>query len=328
MSRYLVIGGAGYLGLEVVRQLLEKGHDPVVFSNQPSALLEAMGVETVQGDIRNLQELEPVFERNAGAFVVHMASIISIERKRNPILDEVNIEGTRNILALCKKHAMGRLCYVSSVHALPIITEGKVKQEITEYQAEQVIGQYARSKATASAHVLQAIHEGLDVVLVLPSGIVGPGAQNQGMTTPMILDFIQGRLNVYVEGGHDFVDVRDVANGILLAIQKGRTGQSYILSGHYFSIKQVLDLVAEVTGQKPVRIRLPMSLFRAAAALVEGGSSLFRKKPYITSYMAHALDSFELYSHHKASKELGYTVRPMKQTIRDTVASLKGRHAV
>lgn len=323
MKQILVIGGAGYLGRTVVRQILERGQSPIVFSNVASPELQALGVPIILGDIRNRDQLARAFEVLApGAQVIHCASLITIEKKPIPELRAVNVTGTRHILDLCKKYPVGRLCYVSSVHALPKVLPGLVKREIRRFSPSRVVGQYAKSKALASQLVHNEAAAGLNAVVVYPTGIVGPGKSGQGQTTPLIQAFLVGKLPFYVEGGYDFVDVRDVAWAILAALDKGPSGQAYILSGGYFTMKQILDMVAQVAGRPKLKLALPGSVFQVIAPVAEWGARLIGKKPMLTGYMAQVLSSFELFSHQKASQELGFSPRPMIETVADTVASL------
>ena len=323
MKQFLVIGGTGYLGRAIVTEIIQRGDQPIVFSNTASPELQALDVPIILGDIRNMEQLRRAFESLLpGAQVIHCAGLITIESKPMPGLSAVNITGTRNILQLCREYPVGRLCYVSSVHALPQIQQGHVKREIRRFSPRRVIGQYAKTKAMASQLVHNEAADGLNAVVVYPTGIVGPGKQGQGQTTPLIQAFLDGKLPFYVEGGHDFVDVRDVAFGVLAALERGRRGEAYILSGGYYTMKEILDMVAQVAGRKRLYFSLPAGLFRMVAPIVEVTSRLGGKKPMLTRYMAHVLASFELYSHQKAAYELGFRPRPMLDSVADTVVSL------
>lgn len=322
MKQVLVIGGTGYLGQAVVREALKGGYQPIIFARSKPPRIDGIEITYVQGDIRRRPDLERAFSQlSPGARVIHSAGLITIERKEVPGLRETNVDGTQLILDLCRQFPVGRLVYVSSVHALPS-TPGRVKQEIDRFSPAQVTGQYAKSKALATQLVLNRARGGLDAVVVYPSGIVGPGSLGQGQTTPLIRAFLAGWLPFYLSGGHDFVDVRDVAQGVMAALEKGQSGEGYILSGDYHTFREVIDMVAEVAGQKSPSGYLPSAILSPIAWLVETGAELLGKKPLLTSYMIEVLESFELYSHIKASRELGYPPRPMIESIRDTVDSL------
>lgn len=324
MKKYLVIGGAGYLGRAVVDEIVHRKFDVMVFSNVPSPELTEQGIQVILGDIRNQEELEVAFlNTDEETDIIHCASIISLEKKRNPTMMEVNIEGTKNVLEMCCKYPIHRLCYVSSVHALPPVKEGTVKTETSSFSPELVEGWYAKSKAIATQMVLDETKRGLEAVIVHPTGIIGAVHDQLGQTIPVMEAFLEGKLPMIIPGGHDLVDVRDVALGILSALDKGQTGRNYILSGSYHTIEEVLNLVAKEAKYKPQKHYLSTSFIRLGAYLLESISTLFGHKPKVTEYMANTLETFELYSHERASKELGYRPRPLAQSIRDIAVALK-----
>ncbi|WP_459129871.1 NAD-dependent epimerase/dehydratase family protein [Guggenheimella bovis] len=323
MKEIIVIGGAGFLGSELVRQIAQRGDRPIVFSNHPSPYLEVLGVPVFVGDTRNKESLRDCISKYEKPEVIHCASIITIEKKPVDELFDVNVTGLRNTIEVCQELNTGRLVYVSSVHAIPMRRLGLVKREIREFDEDRVIGQYAKSKAKASRYAIQAMDAGMDMVMVHPSGIVGVAPLGEGMTTPMIRDYLLGKLKVLVGGGHDFVDVKDVAEGTLSALDKGKRGENYILSGDYHSAKDILDEVSRLAGKKPIGAVMPMGIFKIVAPVVEWGAETFRKKPPLTSYMATTLSSFELYSHNKASKELGYRTRAIEETLTELIEAIR-----
>lgn len=323
MSQYLVIGGTGYLGRTIVAQLKARGDSVMVFDRQADSELVAWGIPFILGDIRSAYQLKRAFKLlSPGARVIHAASLITLESKPHPELSAVNIRGTENIVRLCRKYQVGRLGYISTVHALPFETSGRVKREISRFLPIRVVGQYAKSKAMASQIVYNAACQGLDAVIVHPTGIVGPGKGNQGETTPMIQAFLAGKLRFAIAGGHDFVDVRDVADGVFRAMERGQRGESYILSGGFYTTQENLNMVAKLAGKKPPRIVLPAAVFRFVAPIAEYGFRLLKRRPLLTKYMAFTLSHFELYSYQKAARELGYQPRSMWETLRDTLDQL------
>ena len=164
---------------------------------------------------------------------------------------------------------------------------------------------------------------GLDVRVVHPSGICGPYDYGHGHLTQLVQDFCTGRLAAGVDGGYDFVDVRDVAAGILACCERGRPGECYILSGRYCTVRDVLAMLHRITGRRRVRVMLPLWLARAAAPLSEQYYRLLRQPPLYTAYSLYTLSSGARFSHAKAARELGYTTRPFGTTLADTVAWLR-----
>jgi dihydroflavonol-4-reductase len=197
--------------------------------------------------------------------------------------------------------------------------------EITHFSPDKVVGSYAKTKAEATSYVLDAAKQGLNTCVVHPSGIVGPNDYGRGHITTLVIDYYKRRLTSGVSGGYDFVDVRDVANGIISACDKGRQGECYILSNKFFKIGEILDLLHEITGKKKIKNFLPLWFVRATAPLAELYYKILQQPPLFTSYSIYTLNSNAMFSHQKAIDELGYTTRDMKGTLIDTVNWLKER---
>ena len=190
-------------------------------------------------------------------------------------------------------------------------------------QAWRAQARCMRGSGPRTAYALAARARGLDVRVVHPSGICGPYDYGHGHLTQLVQDFCTGRLAAGVDGGYDFVDVRDVAAGILACCERGRPGECYILSGRYCTVRDVLAMLHRITGRRRVRVMLPLWLARAAAPLSEQYYRLLRQPPLYTAYSLYTLSSGARFSHAKAARELGYTTRPFGTTLADTVAWLR-----
>ena len=171
------------------------------------------------------------------------------------------------------------------------------------------------------------MRDGLDAVVVQPSGIIGPFDTAGNHLVQLIRDYLRGALPACVRGGYDFVDVRDVAAGCLLALENGRCGASYILSNRYYEVKEVLDIVRGEAGGRRLPV-LPMAVARAAAPLLQWTARLRGQRPLYTAYSLHTLKSNDRFSHDKATAELGYRPRDLRDTLRDTVLWLRRKQAV
>jgi dihydroflavonol-4-reductase len=227
--------------------------------------------------------------------------------------------GARNVGQTCLKAGVRRLVYTSSVHALEEPPHGVPVCETTEFRPEVLDGDYAQSKARASIEILRCVEQGLDAVMVFPSGVIGPYDFRLSDMGQLFVDFARGRLKAYVDGAYDFVDVRDVVAGLLLAAEKGRRGEGYILSGERVAVKGLLNLLEQVTGVRSRARRLPMMFARFAARFAPAYYRLRRAKPRFTSYSLRVLASNCLMSHAKAARELGYAPRPLRESVRDTI---------
>lgn len=326
---YLITGAAGHLGSVIVKDLIKKKKQvrALVLPNEKHAPKD---VELYYGDICDKESIRECFENLNGKkmIVIHCAGIVSITSKFNQKVYDVNVNGTKNIVDLCKEYNVLKLIYVSSVHALPELKNNKVITEITKFNAEEVIGLYAKTKSEASAYVMEAVKQGLNACIVHPSGIIGPYDYGNGHLTTLIIDYYKGRLPAGVNGGYDFVDVRDVANGIILICDKGICGECYILSNKYFKVEEILTLLHDISGKKKVSIYLPIWFIKIIAPLTEFYYKMLNQTPLFTPYSIYTLSSNANFSHKKATKELGYKTRDMKDTITDTITWLKEKERI
>ncbi len=316
---YLVTGAAGHLGSTLLR-LLQRAGAQVRGLLLPGERPPATGAQFFEGDVRDAASLRPMFEglEAYDVIVIHTAGIIDISGEVTPQMREVNVAGTRNIVALCREYNVRRLVYVSSVHAIPEKSKLRVLREVRHFSPQEVIGGYAKTKAEATQIVLDAAEAGLDAVVVHPSGILGPYDEKGNHLVQMVRDYMNGRLPACVRGGYDFVDVRDVAAGCLAAAERGRRGECYILSGRHYEVKEVLRMVREVQGGRRLPV-LPMWMARAAAPLLALHARRKKERPLYTKYSLYTLSSNDRFSHDKATEELGYRPRDLFQTIADTV---------
>lgn len=317
---YFITGAAGHLGSVITRQLISNGKQvrALVLPNEKHTPEK---VELYFGDVCDKESIRPCFENLNGRqlVVIHCAGIVSIASKFNQVVYDVNVTGTKNIVDLCKEYGASKLVYVSSVHAIPEQPHGIAITEITEFNPGRVVGLYAKTKAEATAYVLDAARQGLNACVVHPSGIAGPYDHGRGHLTTFVIDYYKRRLTSGVNGGYDFVDVRDVANGIIAACDKGRQGECYILSNKFFQIRDILTLLHEITGKRKIKSFLPIWFVKATAPLAELYYKMLKQTPLFTSYSIYTLNSNAQFSHQKATSELGYMTREMKATLTDTV---------
>jgi dihydroflavonol-4-reductase len=328
--KYLVTGATGHLGSAVVSELLASGLQDIrvlVMPGDPAASRLPAGLERTEGDILDSAALDRFFDvpHSEETVVIHCAGIVSTSMKFSRKLHDVNVTGTKNIVDRCAALQIKKLVYVSSVHAMPTLPEGRVMTEIDAFDPDKVVGPYAKSKAEATAYVSAAVKGGLNAVLVFPAGILGPNdyARSNNITQ-LILEFCRGKMPFGVKSRFDFVDVRDVARGIVAAADKGRVGEGYILGNRQVSVPEMFDLFHKETGMRRTRFFAPLWLCRAGLPVMSLYYRLRRQKPLFCAYSLQTLGGNSLYSHDKAARELGYRTRPIAETIRDTIAWLKG----
>ncbi len=316
----LVTGATGHIG-NVLVKLLTTRHEPVrafVLPGEDRSPLDGLDLEVVEGDVTRPETLTRALYGVRAVY--HLAGMISILPGKNELLRRVNVQGTINVLHACLQSGVQRLVYTSSIHAITRVPQGITIDETLPFDPKNPYGEYDRSKAEATLEVIKAAHQGLDAVIVCPTGVIGPYDYHCSEVGQIILDCIQEKPQFYVDGAYDFVDVRDVAEGIILADEKGKQGETYILSGEQISVNSLLDTVQDTSGLHFLRLRIPMSIAQLAARFTSPYYRLTHTKPRFTPYSLEVLASNSRISHGKAQRELGYLPRSLTITIRDTVA--------
>lgn len=330
---YIITGANGFLGNNIVRKLVKNEENEVralVLPEDNLNSLKGLNCKIYKGDVTKKESLSSIFEvpENAELYVIHCAAIVYIKTKHNPKVYEVNVNGTKNVIdKVLEKNA--KLVYVNSVHAITEKPNNELITEISNFEPEKVEGQYAKTKAEIANYVLEMVkNKNLNACIVHPSGIIGPNDFGSSHLTQLIIDFANGRLTACVKGGYDFVDVRDVADGIISACDKGKKGECYILSNRYVEIKELLDIISEVRNTKKIRTILPMWLAKLTAPLSEIYYAILKEPPIYTKYSLYTLKSNSNFSNEKAKKELGFKNRELKETIKDTVTWLKQNNRI
>ena len=333
---FVVTGAAGHLGCYIVNKLLFLGKRvralvlpgekcPIFIDENRHLLMECTG------NVCDPDSIASVFDDGAAVdggaavefIVLHCAGIVSITKKEDRKVYDVNVGGTANVVEACRKYNVKRLVYVSSVHAIPPLPRGQVMREVKMFDPEAVPGYYDKTKAIATQLVLDAAQNGLDAVVVHPSGIIGPRGLPTGNMAQLITRFVRGKLAAAIHGGFDFVDVRDVADGVIAAAANGKSGECYILSNRFVDFMELFDTLSEASALKRLKMYLPMRLARAFAPFAEVYYRLAHKTPVFTRYSLETVSGNALYSHDKASREFNYSTRPLKETLVDTVRWIK-----
>jgi hopanoid-associated sugar epimerase len=253
----LVTGATGFVGGAVARALVRAGVDVRVLirSNSDFQNLVGLSVERVEGDLRNPASLQSAL---AGCHhLYHVAAHYALWAKDPAIFYDVNVTGTRNVLSAARLAGVERTVYCSTIGAIGLPPGGGLGSEETPVSLDQMAGHYKRSKYLAEQEVLKFAHEGLPVVIVNPSAPVGAGDVRPTPTGQVIVDFMKGRMPAYIETGMNIVDVEDVAAGHLLAMEKGRQGERYILGCKNLMLREVFDILSGLTGVKAPSLRLP-----------------------------------------------------------------------
>lgn len=326
---YLVTGAAGFLGGHVCRQLLERG-DRVrafVLPKDPAAKYLPKDVEIVEGDLCDRESLEPFFsvEEGTKTICIHVASMVTVDPDFNQKLIDINVGGTKNMIAKCLEHGeCEKLVYVSSTGAIPESPKGEKIREADTFDPNQVVGWYSKSKAMATQAVLDAVkYQGLNACVVHPSGILGPDDMAVSETTGTIIRIINGEMPIGMQGSFNLCDVRDLARGCILAADKGRSGECYILGNEEVTLKELCQMLTAECGCKPIRFYLPLGIANKMAKLMERQAKKKGKKPMMTTFSVYNLARNNTFDYSKAKEELGYQTRSYQETIHDEVKWLE-----
>ena len=326
---YLITGTTGFLGSTVCRQLIERGETVRAFAlpNDKGIEFVPSEAEIVIGDLCDKESLEKFFSIPEGmeSIVIHCASMVTVNPAFNQKLMDINVGGTKNIIGKCLEHRECRkMVYVSSTGAIPELPKGQKIKEIDIFDPDKVVGCYSQSKALATQAVLDAVRErGLNACVVHPSGIYGPGDNAIGESTNTVIQLLNGKMPVGIQGSFNLCDVRDLANGCILAAEKGRKGECYIFGNKEVSLKELSRILTMETGCKPLKFCLPIGIAKFLARLSEKQAKKSGKKPLITTFEVYNFDRNNAFDSSKAVNELSYRTRSFEETVRDEVAWLK-----
>ena len=313
----VVTGAAGHVGGTLVRALLAQGRSVRALVHRDRRAIEGLDVALAVGDVRDLASLCRAFAGAEGVY--HAAGRITLSMRDWRQAEAVNVGGTRNVVDACLSSGVRRLVHFSSIHALeqePLdvpVDESRLPVDAARCPP------YDRSKAAGEEEVRRGIERGLDAVILNPTAIVGPYDFRPSHVGRMLLALTRGTLPALVDGGFDWVDVRDVVAGAIEAETHGRTGARYLLSGHWASLSDLAAYVAEIAGTRPSRLTVPIWLahlgvpFCAAFAQFAGGEPLY------THVSLRAVRSNRRISHARATRELDYHSRPLRDTVADTL---------
>jgi dihydroflavonol-4-reductase len=318
-ERVFVTGAAGFIGSAITRELLADGHSVVALAEKGADTrnVDGLDIEIVTGDVR-----DPVTIRKAVAgcqAVFHVAALYRFWSRNPREFYEINVDGTRNVLAAARDEGVDRFVYTSTVGTLGL-ESGKPATELDYPDISHLFGSYKRSKYVAEHEVLRAGAEGLPVVLALPTFPIGPRDRAPTPSGRLIMDYLNGNMPAYVDTVLNVVHVHDVARGHLLARERGAAGRSYIFGGENYTLQQLLVELARITGLPEPTKQVPRGVSLAAAwasELVEG--KVLRRRPHVPLEAARMSTTRMAFDDSRARTELGYAPRPATQAIRDSV---------
>jgi dihydroflavonol-4-reductase len=315
----LVTGATGFLGSAVLRQLLARGWEvrALVRPASDRRNVQQLPIEIAVGDLRDRTSLDSACVGCEALF--HVAADYRLWARDGGELYRTNVEGTRNIMQAALQSGIRRVVYTSSVATLGLRADGKPTDEDTPVTIADMVGHYKRSKYLAEEAVRMMADDGAPIVIVNPSTPIGPRDVKPTPSGRMVLDAARGRTPAYVDTGLNIAHVDDVATGHLLAYERGRTGQRYVLGGENLTLREILSMVAECARRRPPTVRLPLNAVVPLAYVSEAVALITGRAPQLTRDSLRMARKQMFFSSAKAECELGYRSRPAHVAIADAV---------
>jgi len=314
----LVTGASGFVGSAVARKLVEKGHRVRALLRPTSVVSRLNDVDRVTGDLRDPESLKPAV---AGVrWIFHVAADYRLWARDPAEIYRSNVDGTRNLMDAAMRAGVERIVYTSSVATLRTSPQGDVSDETMPLSEADAIGVYKRSKVVAERLVEEFVRRGLPAVIVNPSTPIGPGDIKPTPTGRILIEAAAGRMPAFVDTGLNMVHVDDVAMGHLLALERGRIGQRYILGGQNASLAEILHLVAREVGRRPPRYRIPRQAAMPVAVLAEAVARWTGREPFATVDGLRMAKNRMFFTSAKAERELGFRARSFAEGITDAIS--------
>jgi dihydroflavonol-4-reductase len=317
-----VTGASGHLGANLVRALIARDWKVRTLVHRDIRALEGIQVEQVMGNILDEESLRQAFR--GVDIVFHLATRISVVNWDHKQVEAINLSGVQNVVNACVSAGVQRLVHTSSFHAHVQEPLNEPLDETRPLITSLNFPPYNRSKAEGEKIVQAAISKGFNAIIITPAGMIGPYDFQPSHFGTTIIAMAQGRLWAIVNAGLNWVDTRDVAEGMICAGEQAATGEKYILGGHWASLQDIANKVSQFSGHNPYRAVLPFWMAKASAPFASALERIKGERPLFTSISIRELETNRYLSHAKASKELGYKPRPLEETITDTLKWFKG----
>ena len=299
-----ITGACGHIGISIIEELDRRGIQYKALAYNDSKYLESKGIEFVTGNVNNREDIEKLLQGCDA--LIHSAAIISINGDKGGTVRKVNVDGVRNVMQTALDLKIKRVVHISSIHAYNALPKNEVLDENRNFVDETAFA-YDQSKRDGQLVVKEMVSKGLNAIVLNPTSVTGAPENKLSYQGKAILDIYNNKIPAIFKGGFDWVDVRDIANSVCNALTMGRVGENYLLSGKYYTMRDIINIVTEVKGMKIKIPTIPVWGARAGLPFVKLGSKITGKEPL---YTAESIDVLvhgnEKISHEKAKNELGY----------------------
>lgn len=316
-----VTGAAGHVGAAICRELITQGHDVIALVYNDTRALQNVTVTMVKGNVLDRDSLKTLM-RDCDA-VFHTAGVIELGYKYIQSVYDINVKGTQNVLEIAREMNVSKIVHFSSIHAYNHSPHDQPLDETRTFVGENSIF-YDQTKRDGHRLAQEAARNGQHVVIVCPTSVVGPYDYKPSKLGKAVIDICKGRVPAAVKGGFDFVDVRDVSKGAILAMEKGENGATYILGGKYYSIKEFSEFALQANGSNKKMPELPLFMAYIGVPFIQLYAKISRKPPlYDKTYIDILADGNKQTLSDKAKRDLGYQPGELKVSLADTVSWFK-----
>jgi dihydroflavonol-4-reductase len=318
MAKIFITGSRGLVGRALIVALKKEGYEDIVTFNLPNQ----DDVEDEHHTLGNILDVETLTRAMPeGAIVIHLAALVSIKKSDDELMKKVNYEGTKNVVEVALKKHCSRFIYFSSSHVLGQDGHKPINEDGI-YLKSEGIGEYEKSKKKATLYVLDAVKRGLPASIIYPSGIISDDDPEKGEITTLLYKLATGKLTYLVKGGYAFVDVKDIARGVLLIIKRGEIGRGYLFSSGYLSLKQIDQYVMDVCPQIKKAKIIPMFFVYLGLPFIMIHEKISGTKPLYTYMSLKTVRTHSEFDTSRAQKELGLTFLPLEASIKAVVRNL------
>lgn len=313
-----ITGGNGHIGNAVIEELIRRDYGIKALVHSKSNFLESRNIETVKG---SLHEEESLLELMKDCdYLIHCAAVISINGDQNQLVQKINIEGLENVLKAAKKSKLKRIVHLSSVHAYDHLPTDQLLNETRNFVSDTAYS-YDKSKRDGQLIARKYFEEGLPVIVVNPTAVFGPPNYARCKQNNAFISMSKRRIPFVFKGGYNWVDVRDIANSICNALSQGQLGESYILGGNYYTLKDLSRVVAKVSNKRIPCFEVPIALVKSFLPIISVYYKIRKQDPSVTR---ESIEILEFGNKHieseKAKKDLGHNPRPIDETMKDLLS--------
>ena len=316
-----ITGACGHIGISIMEELGRRGISFRALAYKDAAYLEKRGIDYVKGHVNSREDIEKLLEGCDA--LIHSAAVISINGDKEGVVRRVNVEGVRNVMQAALDKNLQRVIHISSIHAHNALPKQEVLDENRSFVDQDAFA-YDQSKRDGQLVVKELAAKGLNALILNPTSVTGAPENKLSYQGKAILDIYLNRIPAIFNGGFDWVDVRDISHTVCNALTMGRVGENYLLSGKYYTMRDIINIVSEVKGQN-IRIpTIPVWAARVGLPFVKFSSKIMGKAPLYTGESIDVLvNGNQKVSHEKAKKELNHNPRDFKETIRDLISWFK-----